>query len=201
MLSATPNKSYTITAFVCFGLSVGMLGMAYAAVPLYKIFCQVTGYAGTTQRADETTGQILAKKITVRFDSNISANLHWKFKPKQRSITLRIGEEGKAFYVAKNLGKSPSFGTATFNVSPQIAGIYFNKIECFCFTEQKLEPGETVDMPVVFFVDPEIVNDPLLKNTNTITLSYTFFQDVEENRKLSKSVLPKTGSVPLKSSL
>ena len=167
------------TVIVCLGVAFGMLGMAYAAVPLYKIFCQVTGYAGTTQRADDTTGQILNKKITVRFDANTSNDLDWKFEPAQRSVTMKIGEKSQAFYKATNLGDAPSWGTATFNVSPGAAGVYFNKIECFCFTEQELAAGQTVDMPVVFFVDPDIVNDRLLKDTDTITLSYTFFPDEE----------------------
>ncbi|MEE9313529.1 MAG: cytochrome c oxidase assembly protein [Rhizobiaceae bacterium] len=200
-MQTAPNRSYAITATICVGIVFGMVGMAYAAVPLYKLFCQVTGYAGTTQRADDTTGEVLARTITVRFDANISPELEWKFKPKKRAITLRIGEKGQAFYEATNLGKTASFGTATFNVSPQVAGVYFNKIECFCFTEQKLEAGETVDMPVVFFVDPDIVNDPLLKNTTTITLSYTFFPDEEENNKLSKAEPLKTDGEKLKSSL
>ena len=195
------NRSYTITALVCLSVTIGMLGMAYAAVPLYKLFCQVTGYAGTTQRADATTGVVLEREITVRFDANISSGLDWKFAPKKRSITLRIGEKAQAFYVATNLGNSASFGTATFNVSPQVAGVYFNKIDCFCFSEQKLEAGETADMPVVFFVDPEIVNDPLLKDTNTITLSYTFFPDEDVESKLSKIELPVTTGETSKSSL
>ena len=182
------KKSFKVTAFVCLGVTFGMLGMAYAAVPLYKIFCQVTGYAGTTQRADSTTGVVLERSITVRFDANISSGLDWEFSPKQRSMTLKIGEKAQAFYVAKNLGGSASFGTATFNVSPQSAGAYFNKIDCFCFTEQKLKAGETADMPVVFFVDPEIVNDPLMKDTRTITLSYTFFADEEAGEEADKKL-------------
>lgn len=191
---AEAEKKTISTAVLCLGLSMGMLGMAYAAVPLYQLFCQVTGYAGTTQRADDTTGKILDKKITVRFDANISNDLDWEFKPKQRSVTVRIGEKTQVSYQAKNLGPA-SWGTATFNVAPGAAGVYFNKIECFCFTEQELAAGQAVDMPIIFFIDPEIVNDPLLKDAPTITLSYTFFPDSqaeEKNKgKLTKTVDPK----------
>ena len=171
------NSGPLKTVYLCAGLATGMLGMSFAAVPLYDLFCKVTGYAGTTQRADDVTGTVLDRTITVRFDSNIQNELDWEFAPKQRSIDLKIGEKKQAFYVATNTGRDTSWGTATFNVSPGAAGVYFNKIECFCFTEQELKAGQTVEMPVVFFVDPEIVNDPLMKDVNTITLSYTFFED------------------------
>ena len=200
MAVGAPRGSVRSTVLACLGVSFGMLGMAYAAVPLYQIFCQVTGYAGTTQRADDTTGDVLDKKITIRFDANTSNELDWAFAPKQRAITLRIGEKGQAFYKAKNLGDETSFGTATFNVSPGAAGVYFNKIECFCFTEQELAAGQAVDMPVVFFVDPEIVNDPLMKDATTITLSYTFFPDEEAEHKVSKFEPSKSGETQ-KSSL
>ncbi|MEM8749342.1 MAG: cytochrome c oxidase assembly protein [Pseudomonadota bacterium] len=189
------SRSVTKTLALCLGITFGMLGMAYAAVPLYAWFCQVTGYAGTTQRTDVASDTVLDRTITVRFDANTSNDLDWEFKPGQREMTLKIGEKKQAFYVAKNTGSDASFGTATFNVSPGVAGAYFNKMECFCFTEQTLKPGEQVEMPVVFFVDPEIVNDPLLKDTGTITLSYTFFHDedaeaealAEENAELQTS--------------
>ncbi len=189
------------TVAVCLGVTFGMLGMAYAAVPLYQIFCQVTGYAGTTQRAEDSTGTVLEKTINVRFDSNIATDLDWEFAPKQREITVKLGEKAMAFYTASNFGKSDSFGTATFNVSPGAAGIYFNKIDCFCFTEQKLAAGETVDMPVLFFVDPEIINDPLLKDATTITLSYTFFPDEDAEQEVTQNApSDKEGATP-KSSL
>lgn len=165
------------TVIVCLTVTFGMLGMAYAAVPLYQLFCQVTGYGGTTQRAADTTGTVLDRQIKVRFDANMSNALNWEFKPLQRSVTLKLGEKKQIAYRARNLGRAASFGTATFNVSPGVAGAYFNKIECFCFTQQELKPGQSIEMPVVFFVDPDIVNDPLLKDTGTITLSYTFFPD------------------------
>ncbi len=201
MQASAQNRSFKMTAFVCLSIAFGMLGMAYAAVPLYKLFCQITGYGGTTQRADATTGVVLDRQITVRFDANISSSLDWEFAPKQRAITLKIGEKAQAFYTVKNLGNTTSFGTATFNVSPQSAGAYFSKIECFCFTEQKLKPGETAEMPVMFFVDPEIMNDPLLKDTSTITLSYTFYVDEKAEQKLSKIEPSSSGGKTSKSSL
>ncbi len=172
---------------LCLGLTFGMLGMSFAAVPLYQLFCQVTGYAGTTQRADDSTGLVLNRQMTVRFNANTSNELDWEFQPAQRSITLKVGDKAQAIYRAKNIGSDMSFGTATFNVSPGAAGVYFNKIECFCFTEQKLQAGQSVEMPVLFFIDPEIVNDPLLKGTKTITLSYTFFPDEDAEREVSQS--------------
>ena len=199
--SAPRNQSHARVLTACLGLTFGMLAMSYAAVPLYRIFCQVTGYAGTTQRADDTTGTILEKTITVRFDANVANDLAWEFAPKQREMTVRIGEKAQAVYVAKNVGTRTSFGTASFNVSPGTAGAYFNKIECFCFTEQKLAVGESVDMPVVFFVDPDIVNDPLLRGTNTITLSYRFFADEKAENKLSQATEPKIDGGRTKSSL
>lgn len=165
------------TVLMCSGLALGMLGMSYAAVPLYDWFCRVTGYGGTTQRVLEASNKVLDRTITVRFDANTELNLGWEFKPKQRSVTVKVGEQSTVEYFAKNLGSTRSQGTASFNVSPGVAGQYFNKIQCFCFTEQQLAAGESIDMPVLFFIDPEIVNDPLLKDLPTITLSYTFFED------------------------
>lgn len=162
-------------------ISVVMLGVAYAAVPLYKIFCQVTGFAGTTQRATAAPDQVLDRKITIRFDSNVSNGLVWKFGPTERTVDVKIGENKLAFYRASNSSDQPVTGTASFNVAPEAAGRYFNKIECFCFTEQTLKPGESVEMPVSFFVDPEIVNDSDARHITQITLSYTFYP-VEEKQ-------------------
>ncbi|MCR4266747.1 cytochrome c oxidase assembly protein [Nitratireductor sp. ZSWI3] len=161
-------------AILCLALVGGMVGMAYAAVPLYQLFCQVTGYGGTTQRVEQYSDTILDQTITVRFDANTNG-VPWEFEPVQREVTMRIGETKQISYMARNLSDKATSGTATFNVSPARAGAYFNKVECFCFTEQELQPGESYDMPVVFFVDPEIVKVPELKNLKTITLSYTFF--------------------------
>ena len=165
-----------ITGLALTALVFGMLGLSYAAVPLYRIFCQVTGYAGTTQRADMAPRGILERTMLVRFDANVARDLDWKFKPGQRSIKLRIGEEKLAFYSATNTSDEPITGTATFNVTPAVAGSYFNKIACFCFTEQTLKPGETVQMPVSFFIDPDMLKDPDMRNVEEITLSYTFFE-------------------------
>lgn len=166
---------------ICLGVVLGMAGMSYAAVPLYELFCQVTGYGGTIQRVEQYSDEILDRKITVRFDANTSGSLNWDFKPQQREVELRIGETRQASYIAINTGPTTSSGQATFNVTPQSAGAYFNKIECFCFTETELASGDSLDMPVVFFVDPEIVNAPETRSINAITLSYTFFPlDKEE---------------------
>jgi cytochrome c oxidase assembly protein subunit 11 len=161
-------------AAICVAFFGGMIGMAYAAVPLYTLFCQVTGYGGTTQRVDQYSDRVLERTITVRFDANTSG-LPWDFKPVARDTTIKIGETVQAHYTAANLTDRPRSGRATFNVTPQLAGAYFNKVECFCFTDTTLKPGETLDMPVLFYVDPDIVNVPELKNIKTITLSYTFF--------------------------
>lgn len=156
-----------------------MLGISYAAVPLYELFCRVTGYGGTTSRAEAASEIILATPIGVRFDSNVANSLPWQFRPVSREVEVKIGEAITIEYEAKNIADFTTTGTATFNVSPESAGVYFNKIECFCFNEQTLGPGETVRMPVNFFVDPEIVDDIDANWIKTITLSYTFFP-VEE---------------------
>ncbi len=153
-----------------------MVALAFAAVPAYKVFCQVTGWGGTTQRAEANANPVLARKITVRFDGTVSQGLPWRFKPEQISQTLRIGESGLAHYEAENLSDKPIVGRASFNVSPAKAGVYFSKIECFCFTEQVLQPGEKVSMPVLYFVDPKLAEDSNLDEVETITLSYTFFR-------------------------
>jgi len=182
-VSASAQSSNKRVALFCGGLALSMVGMAYASVPLYKIFCQVTGYGGTTQIAEGPAGTILDKKITVEFDANVNRDLDWNFKPVQHKITLKIGEQALAFYRAENTSKRSITGTAVFNVTPPLAGKYFNKIECFCFTEQTLKAGESVDMPVTFFVDPEIINDKNLKKLKTITLSYTFYEADKDDEK------------------
>ena len=158
------------TAFFC-----SMIGVAYAAVPLYKLFCQVTGFGGTTQIAEQATGEVLDRMVKVRFDANVSGGLPWRFKPITREVELQIGEVGQVSYEAKNVFTAPTYGRASFNVTPLAAGAYFNKMQCFCFTDTVLKPGETLDMPVVFFVDPAIADDHELDGLTTITLSYTFF--------------------------
>ena len=158
------------------GVVAGMGAMGWAAVPLYDLFCRVTGYGGTTQVATDASDVILDRTVTVRFDASTGRNMPWTFKPVQTSMDIRIGETGLAFYEAHNPTDRPVAGTASFNVTPLSIGSYFAKIDCFCFVEQVLQPGETVTMPVTFYVDPEIVDDPESAGTHTITLSYTFFE-------------------------
>ena len=152
-----------------------MVAMSFAAVPAYRAFCQVTGWGGTTQRAETASSRTLNREITVRFDATVGQNLPWRFEPEQIGQTMKIGETMLAFYEAENLSDQPVSGTAAFNVSPAKAGIYFRKIDCFCFTEQTLKPGEKVSMPVTYYVDPGLGDDRNMDDVQTITLSYTFF--------------------------
>lgn len=169
---------------------LGMLGAAYAAVPLYDLFCRTTGFGGTPLVATSAPAAALDRRITIRFDSNVAGGLPWEFAPEQRSIEVAIGESRLVHYVARNVGAEPTVGTASYNVSPPQAGAYFNKLQCFCFTEQRLASGERMDMPVAFFVDPEIVKDPDLKSLKSITLSYTFFP----SKKAPEPVAARGGS-------
>ncbi len=168
------------TFLVLSGVVFGMVGLSYAAVPLYRLFCQITGYGGTTQVAETAPEAVVDRVITVRFNADVDPALDWDFRPMQRSVRLKVGEQGLAFFRATNLGDRPLTGSAVFNVTPLKAGPYFDKVACFCFDKQRLAPGETAEMPVTFFVDPEIVNDRDLDEVKTITLSYTFFRAVGE---------------------
>jgi cytochrome c oxidase assembly protein subunit 11 len=188
------QRSNRLVAGMCLAFFGGMVGMAYAAVPLYAMFCQMTGYGGTTQRVEQYSDRVLDREITVRFDANVSSGLPWDFKPVQRNMTMKIGETAEAHYTATNLFDTPTAGRATFNVTPEIAGSYFNKVECFCFTDTTLKPGETLDMPVVFYVDPDIADVPELKDITTITLSYTFFP-IEEERPVAAAPQAKAGPI------
>ncbi len=191
-----PRKKNTnrVVAGVCLAFFGGMIGMAYAAVPLYKMFCQATGYGGTTQRVEKQyAGRVLDRDITVRFDANTNG-IPWQFQPVARSVTMKIGETTQAHYSATNKFDRAVTGRATFNVQPELAGPYFNKVECFCFTDTTLKPGETLDMPVLFYVDPDIVNVPELKDLKTITLSYTMFP-VEKNKPVASSAPDSTTKV------
>ncbi len=165
------------TAAMAALLVLAMIGLAFASVPLYRLFCQVTGFGGTPLRASEVSASLqpTGKIISVRFDANTNSALPWEFKPEEHQQRVAIGARDMAFYTAKNLGDKPVTGTATFNVTPAQAGQYFTKIQCFCFTEQTLKPGEEVRMPVVFFVDPKIMDDPDARRIDEITLSYTFY--------------------------
>jgi cytochrome c oxidase assembly protein subunit 11 len=152
-----------------------MLGLAFAAVPLYRMFCQATGFGGTTQRASKAPDTVLERTVVVRFDSTVGPGLPWTFQPVEREVTVKLGESKLAFYRATNNSSKPVVGTASFNVAPDQVAVFFNKLECFCFTEQRLEPGESVDMPVSFFIDPAIINDKDAAHIGQMTLSYTFF--------------------------
>jgi cytochrome c oxidase assembly protein subunit 11 len=169
----------------CLGMVGLMLGASYAAVPLYDLFCRVTGYGGTTQQADAASDHLGKRMVTVQFDANVARDMPWDFRPAQRELKVRTGETAIAFYRATNNTDRTVVGTATFNVTPLKVGYYFNKIDCFCFTEQVLEPGQTVDMPVQFFVDPEMEADSNADEVNLITLSYTFFEKPAEQAETS----------------
>lgn len=176
----TPKRDKKgFVALALAGLVAGMVGLSFAAVPLYRMFCQATGYGGVTQRADIAPEGILDRTVLVRFDANVDPKLPWKFVPEQRSMEVRIGESALAFFKATNTSDEPITGTAGFNVAPQVAGLYFNKIQCFCFTEQKLAPGQSIEMPVTFFVDPKFDEDESTTNIPEITLSYTFYRSDE----------------------
>lgn len=157
-------------------VAIGMVGLGYASVPLYRIFCQVTGFDGTTQKAEgaQAPGSV-GKIINVRFDPNVKPGMPWKFEPEQHVQRVAVGARDMEFFNATNLSDRTITGTASFNVTPSQAGQYFTKIQCFCFTEQTLKPGESVRMPVVFYVDPKLITDPNTNDITEITLSYTFF--------------------------
>ena len=167
----TPQRR---TAAQLAGVAALMLSLSFAAVPFYDWFCRVTGYGGTTSVAAAPSDTVLEQNVTVRFDASKDRNMPWGFRPMQREMTVKLGETGLAFYEAWNPTDRTVAGTASFNVTPDSAGGYFTKIACFCFTEQILKPGERVEMPVTFYVDPEILTDPDGKFVHTITLSYTF---------------------------
>ncbi len=187
-MAGSGEKKNNVVALSVAGFVVAMVGMAYAAVPLYKIFCQVTGYGGTTQVAKKNEGVVLGKTIVIRFDANVSKDMPWKFRPVQEKMVVKIGENRLAHYKAVNLTDKEVTGTATFNVTPLVAGSYFNKIACFCFTKQTLKPGETADMPVSFYVDPEIATDPETSMIREITLSYTFFPVKEDVQTVAGTI-------------
>jgi cytochrome c oxidase assembly protein subunit 11 len=165
---------------ICASAVLGMIGLAYASVPLYQLFCQVTGYGGTTQSATDNPKGVIARQMTVHFDSNVETKLPWTVKA-AKSMTDAIGTVDTVNFIATNHSDKPVTGQAIFNVSPERAGLYFNKIECFCFTEQTLQPGETVEMPIVFFIDPDLDTNRELNTITELTLSYTFYAVNEGN--------------------
>ena len=182
--------SNTKTGFLAAALAVSMVGVGFAAVPLYRLFCQVTGFGGTTMRVDAAqaaTVAVMNKTMVIRFDANQRGGLPWEFKPERPTDTVSIGAKDMSIFLAKNLSNEPVTGTATFNVTPELAGKYFNKIQCFCFTEQTLKPGEQVRMPVLYYVDPKIMTDPNTKDIEEITLSYTFYP-VEKPNTVDQAV-------------
>ena len=171
----TKAPRHGLVAFCCAAIVAAMIGASYAAVPLYDLFCRVTGYGGTTQVANAAPAKALEREIRVRFDGNVAPGLAWAFGPEQTSMTVKVGETRLALFKAKNVSDKPLTGTATYNVTPNQTGAYFSKIQCFCFTEQTLQPGEEIDMPVAFFVDPSIADNHELDDLRELTLSYTFF--------------------------
>lgn len=173
-LAPTPRSHRRVVA-ICGGVVVTMGSLAFASVPLYRLFCQVTGYGGTTMRAERAPDRTVDKAITVRFDANVSGGLAWQFTPLDRVVTVKPGETTLVKYRATNPTDQPLTGSATYNVVPDQAGVFFNKLECFCFTEQLLEPGQSIDMPVQFFIDPAMATDKDGRRIHTITLSYTFY--------------------------
>jgi cytochrome c oxidase assembly protein subunit 11 len=168
------------------GVGLATLGLGFASVPLYRIFCEQTGFGGTTQRASSNVNvqPAVGHTMSIRFDSNIQPGMPWQFYPERRTDTVTVGARDMAIFIAKNMSDKPVTGTATFNVTPTQAGAYFTKIQCFCFTEQTLQPGQEVRMPVLYYVDPKILADPDNRDTQQITLSYTFYP-VEQDKKPS----------------
>ena len=162
------------------GFVAGMVGMAFAAVPLYRIFCQATGYNGTPMIGQAAPGGGSGQVLTIRFNANTQPDLPWRFEPVQPSVQVQLGEEGVAFYQARNLADRPATGVSTYNVTPEVVGKYFHKTACFCFEQQTLEPGRQVEMPLSFWIDPRIAADPNTSGIRTVTISYSFFRSLED---------------------
>jgi cytochrome c oxidase assembly protein subunit 11 len=188
------KRSYGLTAAACGVFVLAMLGAAFASVPLYSMFCQLTGYGGTPVRADKAPEKPLDRTVTVRFDGNVANGIGWAFRPEQRQVSVKLGEIHVVNFFAENRTNKTSTGTATFNVTPDLTGQYFNKIACFCFTSQTLKPGEKVEMPVTFFIDPAMDANAQARFIDTITLSYTFFPTEDETQAPVASVkTPESG--------
>lgn len=177
---ATIRRRNRLMGFGAAGFVAGMVGLAFGSVPLYRMFCQVTGYNGTVQVGGPAAPGAGDRVMTIRFNANTQANLPWRFAPAQAATSLRVGEEGVAFYRAANTAAVPVTGVATYNVTPEVVGKYFHKTACFCFDEQTLAPGQEADMPVAFWVDPKIADDPNTRDIRTITVSYTFFRSLDD---------------------
>jgi len=187
MTARNPKQANRRVAAAMGAVVVVMAGLAFAAVPLYRVFCQVTGYGGTTQRSEIIPTHIGKRVMTIRFNADVAGqDLPWQFTtPAESQVDVHVGEDRLVFFHAKNIGQAPSVGVATFNVTPFKAGPYFKKVACFCFSEQTLNPGESIDMGVSFFIDPAIDKDPNLRDVTTVTLSYTFFRAKDEKERLS----------------
>jgi cytochrome c oxidase assembly protein subunit 11 len=178
-MTGTPHnplqRRHRAIAFWCAAVVVAMVGASYAAVPLYRMFCAATGFDGTPRRAEKAPDRVLDKTVVVRFDGNVAPGLPWEFGPVETTMTVKLGENLMAYYRATNTSDRPIKATAAYNISPEIAASYFNKIDCFCFTEQVLQPGETAELPLNFFVDPVIAEDRDARGVTHITVSYTFY--------------------------
>ena len=170
------NRRNATTVALLAAVVCGMVGLSFASVPLYRLFCQATGFGGTTQRAAAVPGRVADTFVTVRFDATTAPELGWDFRPLESTVRVHPGEQREVFFRAVNRTAETVTGTATFNVTPTKTGIYFDKLQCFCFNEQQLKPGESRDMGVVFFVDPDLLTDPSTSDVRTITLSYTMFR-------------------------
>jgi len=194
---ASRPKSNLRLALICTAVFVGMTGAAFAAVPLYRAFCQLTGFDGVVRRASAAPDTVLDKTVTVRFDANIRG-LDWTFTPSQVKQDVKIGAQTLAHYKVTNNGKTPVTAQAVFNVVPEQAGAYFQKLECFCFSEQTVQPGQTIEYPVIYFVDPEFATDPETRRMPEITLSYTFFPATDQTpaKTASLATAPSLGERP-----
>jgi cytochrome c oxidase assembly protein subunit 11 len=180
------NRRNGVVLGALVGVTLGMVGLSFAAVPLYGVFCRATGFGGTTQRTAQAATHTLDRKIEIRFNTDVNGDLPWVFKSNQRSVTLKVGETGMATFHAHNDSGEPVIGTAVYNVTPEKAGLYFDKIQCFCFSQQLLRPQESADLPVAFYVDPAIANDRNLDDVSVITLSYTFYR--AKSQALDKAI-------------
>lgn len=188
MPAPAPHNRNTRTVVSLVAVVVGMVGLAFASVPLYRVFCSATGFGGTTQRAAAAPKQVADAIVTVRFDAQTAPDLAWEFEPEVKEVRVHPGEQREVFFRAVNRSHEPVTGTATYNVTPTKSGIYFDKLQCFCFTEQYLAPGERKDMGVSFFVDPDILRDPETQDVKTITLSYSMFRKAEPSRPTAAAI-------------
>ena len=190
-----PLRRDALVAACCGAVVASMIGAAYAAVPFYNWFCKTTGFGGTTQVAEKAPDHILGRTLTIRFDSNVSPGLPWRFQPEQNAIQVRIGEVATVHYKVVNESAREIAAQASYNVSPSTVGAYFDKINCFCFTEQRMKAGETREMTVVFYVDPATGKDRDQDTLNTITLSYTFYRLRDQERPVAETPAPNSSKL------